>query len=266
MITYDLDGLIKKFRDEVRGVWHEEARAGNDGSAGNTLEDLLGVPENNLKIPDWGDFEIKTKKKESSALLTLLHREPLPKSSVPELLLSLGWRHQKAGEKYENDEMSFRSTTRANDFSDRGFAIKLEEDKISFVFDPSKVAVEKSDRTKIYRTYGEWLDDVESRSPHYSTVLPVYWERQYLMEEIRKKLDNTFLVMVKTKREGGKRYFRYEDAYLFSGFLPETVDELFNDKALYVDFDARTRHNHGTKFRVGLKSVGKLFSQNIGID
>ena len=86
MNSYDLESLLKKFREEVKGVWHEEARAGNAGSAGNTLEDLLGVPENNLKIPDWGDFEIKTKKKESSALLTLLHREPLPNSSVPQLL------------------------------------------------------------------------------------------------------------------------------------------------------------------------------------
>ena len=86
------------------------------------------------------------------------------------------------------------------------------------------------------------------------------------MEEIRKKLDNTFLVMVKTKREDGKRYFRYEDAYVFSGFIPQSVDQLFNDKALYVDFDARTRHNHGTKFRVGLKSIGKLFRHSIELD
>ena len=36
-------------------------RIGNDGSAGNTLEDLLGVSENNLKLPDWGEIELKTK-------------------------------------------------------------------------------------------------------------------------------------------------------------------------------------------------------------
>ena len=34
----------------------------NDGAAGNTFEMHLGVQENNLKEPDFDNFEVKTKK------------------------------------------------------------------------------------------------------------------------------------------------------------------------------------------------------------
>ena len=48
---------IKKlgFVENVKGDHH-------DGSAGNTFEHYLGVKENNLKDPDFLDFEVKTKK------------------------------------------------------------------------------------------------------------------------------------------------------------------------------------------------------------
>ena len=180
MTQYTLETLVKKLKSDVIGRWHKEGRVGNDGSAGNTLEDLLGVAENNLRLPDWGNIELKTKRKESQSLVTLLHREPQPQASIPKLLLSLGWKHQSAGTKYPSDELSFRSTTRANSFSDRGFAVKLSEDKISLVFEPSEINFSATDRTKTYRTYNDWLNDVENRQPHYSDVLPVYWDRRFV--------------------------------------------------------------------------------------
>ena len=126
--------LFKRLKQDILFRWHTETRIGNDGSPGNTLEDLLGIEENNLKIPDWGDIELKTKKKESQSLITLMHREPKPDASVPKLLKSLGWKHKDAGTRYDNEEMSFRSTTRS-DFSVRGFAVSLDQDKVNFVFD-----------------------------------------------------------------------------------------------------------------------------------
>lgn len=265
MSQYTIEKLIDKLKKDVCGKWHKEGRIGNDGSAGNTLEDLLGVEENNLKLPDWGNIELKTKRKESSSLITLLHREPLPKASVPKLLLSLGWRHKDAGGKYEDDELSFRSTTKANAFSTRGFTIKLCDNKITLVFEPSKVNKDISDRTKAYDTYGDWLNNVESRSLHYSKVLPVFWERKYVEDEIRNKLDNTLFCLVKNKVIDGDKYFYFESATLLSKFNPSKLQQLFESHALYVDFDARTRHNHGTKFRIDIKSIDKLFEKSIQI-
>jgi hypothetical protein len=262
MAILTAEALFDKFRNDVAGKWHKEGRKGNDGSAGNTLEDLLGISENNLKVPDWGEIELKTKRSESQALVTLLHREPMPNASVPNLLRSLGWQHKEAGVKYPSDELSFRSTTRANSFSDRGFCVKLCEKKIDFIFDPTKVNLNVNDRTKAFSTYGDWLKSVEARDVHYTNVLPVYWERAFVEAEIKKKLDHTLFCLVKSKVIDGEKYFKFDAATLFSGFMPERLDILFENRALFVDFDARTRHNHGTKFRIDIKSIGRLFEKS----
>jgi hypothetical protein len=40
--------LIEEFRKIANRGWIENARTGNAGGIGNTLEDLLGIEENNL--------------------------------------------------------------------------------------------------------------------------------------------------------------------------------------------------------------------------
>ena len=60
------DELIAKLK-LVMNKWQDGTRHGNDGNQGNTLEDLLGVEENNIPLPDLGGvFELKTQKKEST--------------------------------------------------------------------------------------------------------------------------------------------------------------------------------------------------------
>ena len=256
-----LENLLIILRNEILYKWHQETRVGNDGSAGNTLEDLLGIEENNLRLPDWGDIELKTKGSESQSLVTLMHREPNPTSSVPKLLISLGWKHKYAGTKYGNEEMSFRSTTRAK-FSDRGFAVSLDQNKINFVFDPDRVSRTKKDLTEIYDTYGDWLEDVLNRSPNYEEFFPIYWDREFIENEFRNKLEKTLFITFKKKTVDTIRYFYYNNAVLLSEFNPDRIDTLFESNSLFVDFDARTNHNHGTKFRVDLKHLPDLFNKS----
>ena len=45
--------------------------AKGDQGAGRTLEKLLGVPENNLSLPDFGEIEIKSQKFENKTLISL---------------------------------------------------------------------------------------------------------------------------------------------------------------------------------------------------
>ena len=262
---FTLENLVKKLRTEVQDKWHPEGRVGNDGSAGNTLEDLLGVEENNLRIPDWGEIELKTKQEKSSSLVTLLHREPQPSAVVPKLIKALGWAHANAGAKYGLNEMSFRSTTQANMASDRGFQIVFGDGRVQFIFDPSKVATDKKDRTKQYATYGDWLKDVESRSPHYSDLFPVFWEQEFLENELIKKLDKTLFVVAKAKKIGGIRHFKYETAVLLKDFDSSKFQSIFEEKGLYIDFDARTNHNHGTKVRIDVRKIRHLFKSSVEI-
>ncbi|EWS66856.1 hypothetical protein JS84_08150 [Vibrio vulnificus] len=263
-----VDELINKLNG-VMHKWHRGTRQGNDGNQGNTLEDLLDVPENNIPLPDLGGvFELKTQKKESNALITLLHSDPTtPQTPVPKLCISLGWPHRDAGGKYPHDEMSFRSTTYGHAFSDRGFKIQATDETLEFVFSPEHVQVTKEDKSKAFANYGEWLADLSNRDIHYSNVLPVSYDMVSLSEKIKAKLEHTVFVLCKTKKcsETGEKLFYYDEAFILSGFKHYNLVNLLNTGGLYLDFDARTRHNHGTKIRVRKERLKELFENSVVI-
>ena len=260
-MDYTLESLSKKMR-EILPKWHNSTRPGNDGDAGNTLEDLLGIPENNLSLPDFGEFEIKTIKFENKTHLTLLHKEPEPGEIVPKLIEALGWRHQEAGRKYPLTEKSFRSTTYGHTFSVRGFSLSTVGDKINFIFDPQKVSRAEKDKTNVYSTYGDWLKDVENRkSPNYSELFPIYYKKDDLVAKLKEKLENTMLATRQTRSNRNQKQYKYIDVFLMSGFRGENLDNLIEDGSLVVDFDARTGHNHGTKIRIKKNDIVKLFNK-----
>ncbi|MBU1246684.1 hypothetical protein KJ973_00255 [Patescibacteria group bacterium] len=51
----------------------------HDTGIGKTLEDLLGIKENNLRLPDVGDVELKAKRIDSGSMLTVATKSPEPK-------------------------------------------------------------------------------------------------------------------------------------------------------------------------------------------
>ena len=100
MKTYTKESLIKALIEIRNRGWIPTERKNNDGGVGNTLEDLLGIEENNLPIPNAAEWEIKAQRKNTTALITLFHMEPSPRAYkfVPSILLpEFGWYHQKAG-------------------------------------------------------------------------------------------------------------------------------------------------------------------------
>lgn len=70
-------------------------------------------------------------------------------------------------------------------------------------------------------------------------------------------------VTAETKWENGQEYFRYNE---FEVYVDPTLDKfltLVMDGAIYIDFDARTGHNHGTKFRIRPASKTDLYQDHI---
>src|SRR3990167_5590577 len=138
--TYTKPELIAKLKEISAMGWIPNARRGNAGGIGNTLEELLGIEENNLPIPNAAEWELKTQRLATSSLTTLFHTEPSPRAVkfVPQILLLLyGWKHTEAGKKYSKKEMSFRQTIHGHSPSDRGFIVKIDraERKILISFD-----------------------------------------------------------------------------------------------------------------------------------
>jgi len=80
MKMYTKPQLIKKLKQISKQGWIPNGRHGNAGGVGNTLEDLLGIEENNLPIPNAAEWELKTQRLATSSLTTLFHTEPSPRA------------------------------------------------------------------------------------------------------------------------------------------------------------------------------------------
>ena len=101
--------LFQSIQAVISDDWIETRRHGNVGGVGNTIEDILGIPENNFSLPDAGEYELKCKRRLSTSLITLFHFEPYPRQArfIPRILLPLyGWRHELAGIDYPDSNMT----------------------------------------------------------------------------------------------------------------------------------------------------------------
>jgi hypothetical protein len=68
--------------------------------------------------------------------------------------------------------------------------------------------------------------------------------------EIGKKLLNCFYVQAEVKKENGKEFYKNGKVLMLQKFSFEKFLQGIENDNILVDFDARTGHNHGTKFRL----------------
>lgn len=254
-IIYTKQALIDKLKEIVNAGWIPNARRGNHGGIGNTLEDLLGIKENNLPIPNAAEWELKAQRLNSSSLTTLFHIEPSPRAVgfVSQILLpKYGWAHQEAGKKYTSKELSFRQTI-GTSRSDRGFAVKIdrEERKILISFDAS--AVDKRHKS--------WLKSVNKRIGLSEIKPQPYWGFDDLEHKAGTKLLNCFYVQAEVKIERKKEFYKYTRIMMLQKFSFKGFLKAIEKSNILVDFDARTGHNHGTKFRMRQNCLPMLYEK-----
>jgi hypothetical protein len=257
METYTKESLIQRLKEIRDTGFILNARHGNHGGIGNTLEDLLGIQENNLPLPNAAEWELKTQRLGTSSLTTLFHIEPSPRALrfVPAIfLLKYGWRHQNAGVGYPETEMSFRQTIHGLSPSDRGFRVVIDktERKVLISFDSGSVAVR----------HLEWLETTKGRIGHLNELEPQpYWGFDDLAAKARTKLLNTFYIQAKVKREAGQEFYHYQKILKLSQFNFDKFLQGLVEGFVLIDFDARTGHNHGTKFRLRQNHLPDLYDE-----
>lgn len=244
-VIYTKPALIAKLKEISKMGWIANARKGNAGGIGNTLEDLLGIKENNLPIPNAAEWELKTQRIGSTSLTTLFHIEPSPRAIrfVPQVFLQkYGWAHQQAGKKYSEREMSFRQTIHGQSRSDRGFGVVIDRKakKVLISFDKQSV----DPRHKL------WLESVKKRANLGELDPQPYWGFNDLEYKAGTKLLNAFYVQAEVKKKGKKEFYKYTKIMMLQKFSFEGFLKALEKGKVLIDFDARSGHNHGTKFRI----------------
>lgn len=256
MKTYSKEELIKKLIEIKDMGWVENARPGNVGGIGNTLEDLLGIEENNLPIPNAAEWELKCQRINTTSLTTLFHMEPSPRALrfVPQiLLLKYGWKHQEAGKIYPKNEMSFRQTIHGQSRSDRGFMVVVDRKnrKVLISFDASKVA----------KRHKKWLNSVKNRIGLGELNPQPYWGFDDLFHKAGTKLLNCFYVQADAKVVNGTELLSYQRILMLQQLSIEKFLRAIEHGYVLIDFDARTGHNHGTKFRLRQDKLPDLYDK-----
>lgn len=182
--------------------------------------------------------------------------EPSPRAMrwVPQiLLLKYGWAHQEAGGRHPENEMSFRQTISAAGRSDRGFTVQVDraERKVKISFDANAVGGRHSD----------WLKSVEERTGLAELDPQPYWGFDDLFHKAGTKLINCFYIVADRKREAGVEYFAYNQIKMLKQFSIEKFVRALEENWALVDFDARSGHNHGTKFRLKQNTLPELYEE-----
>jgi hypothetical protein len=182
--------------------------------------------------------------------------EPSPRAIrfVPAVFLpKYGWPHQQAGCHYPEGEMSFRQTINGLSRTDRGFGVVIDQEsqKVVISFDSSRVDAR----------HDEWLETVETRVGLGELDPQPYWGFDDLFHKAGTKLLNCFYVQADVKRVEGKEQFRYSKIMMLQKFSLDEFLKAIEKGNLLIDFDARTGHNHGTKFRLRQNSLQSLYAE-----
>ena len=86
-----------------------------------------------------------------------------------------------------------------------------------------------------------------------------YWGFDDLFHKVGTKLPNCFHLLADVKRTKSGEYYSYCKILMLQSFrIEEFLNALINAYVL-VDFDARTGHNHGTKFRLRKNHLPDLY-------
>ena len=221
--------LINRLK-KIKKMGFIKTHRANDTGIGKTLEDLLGITENNLRLPDAGDIELKTKRVESKSMLTLATKSPEPRGINRVLFEKY---------KYIDDEgcYNLHSTVYGSKYNPQGFKISLKD---------SKLILENKQNIECYYPISIFQDVLVSKS---NKILFVFAE-------------------TKGKRKTINEQFHFIEAYLLSDLNIDKFQKAVKLDKLKVDIrigayrsgkNKGKYHDHGTGFRINKRDFLLLF-------
>lgn len=227
-MIYTLDDFVREFTKIKNQGWIGTHRSGPTG-VGKTLEDLLGIPENNLDEPDFGEYELKSCRIDSQSMLTMFTRAPQPARANTYLREKYGY----SSSAYDNDEKVLHATLSADRFT----SIANTGNKLKIWCDIDGIYILSQDERE-----------------------NIFWSRETLKRCFEKKYKNKFVYAKAFSRGIGiNEEFHFVEAYEVSGFNYESFLDLLEDGKIYIDLrigqyhsgpNKGKTHDHGTGFRI----------------
>jgi len=239
---------------EIKRMGWIPSKRRHDTGIGKTFEDLLGIKENNIQLPDIGGIEVKSSRSYTSSLMTLITFEP-PKEyrNIRWTLECLVNNFGKTGD--ENGSPVFHITVSARKYTGNTQKFKLDMRKID-----GKDMVCVVTKRKFKPVNPKLPDDIV-----------VCYPIEEILRRIAKKLSGCLLVIeAETQREDGDEKFRLKSAKLYSGFSADRFIELVKEGKVVLDIrfgrysDGRS-HNHGTAWRIHKKDILDLYAKEIDL-
>lgn len=124
-----------------------------------------------------------------------------------------------------------------------------------------KKIVVSFDSDSVHQRHEAWLDEVGARVGDLGELNPQpYWGFADVYHKAGTKLLNTFYVVADCEKDSkGIEYYNYNQIYKLTNFTLDGWLDAIEEGVLFVDFDARTGHNHGTKFRLKQNELPRLY-------
>lgn len=223
-MIYTLDDFVREYTKIKDMGWIRTHRSGPTG-IGKTLEDLLGIVENNIDGPDFGEYELKSCRINSQSMLTMFTKTPQPPRSNTYLREKYGY----SSSAYDNDEKVLHSTLTAARF----VPIADTGKKLRIVCESNKISIASE-------------TEIEN----------VFWDRKSLKMAFERKYKNKFVyAKAECRGSGACEEFYFKEAYEVSGFDYDAMINLLEEGKIFIDLrigqypDGRT-HDHGTGFRI----------------
>lgn len=236
-MIYTLDDFVREYSAIKAKGWIKTHRAGSTG-IGKTLEDLLGIPENNFDEPDFGEYELKSCRIDSQSMLTMFTRAPQPARANTYLREKYGY----SSSVYDNNEKVLHSTLSADRFT----SIANTGNELRILCKDDGIYIQSQ-------------NEIEN----------VFWSRDALKRCFEKKYKNKFVYAKAYARGiGDNEEFHFVEAYKVSGFDYESFIDLLEKGKIYVDLrigqyhegkNKGKTHDHGTGFRIRESDQNLLF-------
>jgi hypothetical protein len=106
-----------------------------------------------------------------------------------------------------------------------------------------------------------WLETVKDRIELGELNPQPYWGFADLEHKAGTKLLNCFYVQAEVKIEREEEFYKYSKIMMLHKFSFENFLKNIEGAKILVDFDARTGHNHGTKFRMRQDCLPQIYEE-----